>query len=108
MSQLISDGGDCRTAPATPGLLNIDQNLTDSNVGGRRGRNIRDNIFVLNAILNSIKSGIEKSCDVTVYDVEKCFDALWAQECINTLYEYGLTNDKLVILLKKPSMQRLS
>ena len=23
MNQLISDGGDCRTAPATPGLLNI-------------------------------------------------------------------------------------
>ena len=25
----------------------IDKNLTDSNVGGRRGRNIRDNIFVI-------------------------------------------------------------
>ena len=23
MNQLINDGGDCRTAPATPGLLNI-------------------------------------------------------------------------------------
>ena len=26
----------------------IDSNLTDSNVGARKGRNIRDNIFVLN------------------------------------------------------------
>ena len=79
----------------------IDKNLTDSNVGGRRGRNIRDNIFVLNAIVNSIKSGNEESCDITVYDVEKCFDALWAQECINTLYEYGLNNDKLVLLYEE-------
>ena len=23
MNELINDGGDCRTAPATPGLLNI-------------------------------------------------------------------------------------
>ena len=33
----------------------IDSKLTDSNVGGRKGRNIRDNIFVLNAIFNSIQ-----------------------------------------------------
>jgi hypothetical protein len=80
---------------------NIDQKLTDSNVGGRRGRNIRDNIFVLNAVINSVKSGREEACDITVYDIEKCFDALWAQECINTLYEYGLNNDKLVLLYEE-------
>ena len=33
---------------------NIDNNLGDSNVGARKGRNIRDNIFVINAITNSI------------------------------------------------------
>ena len=30
--------------------------------------------------------------------MEKCFDALLAQKCINTLFEYGLNNDKLVLL----------
>ena len=76
----------------------IEKNLTDSNVGGRRGRNIRDNIFVLSAITNSIKKGNAEACDVIVTDVEKCFDSLWAQECTNTLFEYGLQNDKLVLL----------
>ena len=79
----------------------IENNLTDSNVGGRRGRNIRDNIFVLNAIINSVKRGKEEPCDITVNDVEKCFDSLWVQECINTLFEYGLTNDKLVLLFEE-------
>ena len=79
----------------------IDKNLTDSNVGGRRGRNIRDNIFVLNAVINAVKKGDDEPCDVIVTDVEKCFDALWAQECINTLYEYGLNNDKLVLLYEE-------
>ena len=39
---------------------NIDSNLTDSNVGARKMRNIRDNIFVLNAIINSKKKTMKK------------------------------------------------
>ena len=62
---------------------------------------MRDNIYVLNAIINSITSGNAEACDITVYDVEKCFDTLWAQECINTLYEHGLDNDKLVLLFEE-------
>ena len=34
--------------------MNIDRNLTDSNVGARKLRNIRDNIFVMIAIFNSM------------------------------------------------------
>ena len=37
----------------------IDTNLSDSNVGARRNRGIRDNIFVLNAINNSVINGNE-------------------------------------------------
>jgi hypothetical protein len=36
---------------------NIDTNLTDSNVGTRKNKNIRDNLFVVNAVLNSVKRG---------------------------------------------------
>ena len=73
----------------------IDSNLSDSNVGARKGRNTRDNIFVLNAVMNSIKKGKEDPVDIQVFDIEKCFDALWLQECINDIYEAGLQNDKL-------------
>ena len=79
----------------------IDRKLTDSNVEGRRGRNICDNIYVLNAIITSVAAGKGQTCDITVYDVEKCFDALWAQECGNTLYENGLNNDQLVLLYEE-------
>ena len=33
-----------------------------------------------------------------VFDVEKCFDALWLQECINDVFDAGLQNDKLPLL----------
>ena len=76
----------------------IESSLTDSNVGARRGRNIRDNIFVMNAITNYVIKEKSEPIDIQVYDVEKCFDSLWLQECINDLYEAGLDNDKLPIL----------
>ena len=77
---------------------NLDKKLSDCNVGGRRGRNVRDNIFVLNAILNSISKGTKEAHDIQVYDNEQCFDSLWLQECINALYEAEFTNDKLSLL----------
>ena len=45
----------------------IDENLTDANVGCRKGRNIRDNIFVINAITNAVmKNKSEKSFAETI------------------------------------------
>ena len=65
----------------------LDENFTDSNVGGRKRRNIRDNIFVINAKMNSVRKGNEQACDITIYDTEKCFYALLVQEYMDTLYE---------------------
>ena len=76
----------------------IDEGLSDSNVGARKKRNIRDNIFVLNAINNSVVNGKEDPVDIQIFDVEKCFDALWVEECINDVYDAGLVNDKLALL----------
>ena len=77
---------------------NIDENLTNCNVGSRKRRNIRDNLFVINAIANASKHNPKEATDLNVYDVIKCFDSLWLEECINDLYDAGLKNDKLVLL----------
>ena len=76
----------------------IDSSLTDSNVGARKHRNIRDNIFVMNAIKNSLTKQNKEAYDFQIYDIEKCFDKLWLQEVINCLYKIGLRNDKLPLL----------
>ena len=67
-------------------------------MGARKHRNIRDNIFVVNAITNSVVNGKEEDIDIQIFDIEKCFDALWAQECINDLFEAGVQNDNLPLL----------
>ena len=77
---------------------NIDENLTDINVGARRNRNIRENIFFINAITNNVRRRNIKDTDIKIYDVEKCFDKLWAKECYNDDYENNVKNDKLALL----------
>ena len=55
----------------------IDQNMIFSNVGGRKNRNIRDHLFVVNAAINDVINGNGPSFDVHCYDVIKCFDEMW-------------------------------
>ena len=76
----------------------VDDNMTDCNVGSIKKRNIRNNLFVIKAIMNSSKKGVDSPCDICIYDVRKCFDSLWLSECFNDLYEAGFTNDKLCLL----------
>ena len=78
----------------------IDDNLTYCNVGARKRRNVRDNLFVINAMMNASKQDPKQALDVNVYDVKKCYDSLWLEETINDLYETGLRNDKLMLLYK--------
>jgi hypothetical protein len=54
---------------------------------------------VLNAITNSNKKENEEALDFQVYNIEQCFDALWLHAVINSLYEAGLQNDKLPVLV---------
>ena len=78
--------------------LVIDDNLTDGNVGARKTRNIRDNIFVLGAVINSVINGREDPIQVQVQDVEKCFDKLWLEATTNALFDAGLQHDMLNLL----------
>ena len=82
--------------------------MTDCNVGARKERNIRDNIFVINAITNALRKGNEDPADFQLYDVDKCFDALWLQEVINCLYQAGLNNDKLPLLFLENNIAQVA
>ena len=76
----------------------IDKHLTDGNVGARRERNIRDNIFVVGAVIKSVINVGEDPIQIQVMDVEKCFDKLWLESTTNALYEDGIINELLNIL----------
>ena len=76
----------------------IDDNLTDANVGARKERSVRDNMFVVSAVTNSVLNGASKPIQIEVMDVIKCYDKLWLEACINSLYDAGLRSDYLNLL----------
>ena len=55
----------------------INENMSSSNIGARKHRNIRDHLFVVNSILNDIKL-TKENIDLGIFDVKKCFDKMWA------------------------------
>ena len=35
---------------------------------------------------------------LTFYDIEKCFDSLWLEDCINSLWDNGVKDDTLSLI----------
>ena len=79
----------------------IDEFMSDSNAGGRKGRRAQDHLFIINGIIHQhATSKSEKQISISIYDCEQCFDSLWQEDVVNDLYEAGVKNDKLALLYK--------
>ena len=52
----------------------IDKNMSNSNIGARKGRNIKDHMFIIYGIINSVLKGNEPCIDIQIYDLIKAFD----------------------------------
>ena len=49
------------------------KNMSNSNIGGHKNRNIQDHLFVINATVNEIIKS-KGSADIQIVDVQKCFN----------------------------------
>ena len=77
----------------------VDSNMSDSNVGGRRGRNIRDNLFILKGVIvQALRDNLD--IDISLYDLSKMFDAMWYQETLNDMWDVGLQDDKFALMAR--------
>ena len=77
----------------------IDSNMSCSNIGARKNRNIRDHLFVVNGILNDVMHNKNaKPIDIGIYDAEKCFDKLEYVNTANDLYKAGVQDDRFVLI----------
>ena len=54
----------------------IDLSMSRSNIGARKNRNIRDHLFIIHGVINSVIQGEITCMDIKVYDLEQCLDAL--------------------------------
>ena len=78
----------------------VDSQLSYSNVGGRRKRNIRDHLFVIYAIINDVVKGHAEAIEIQGYDITKCFDEMWFEETHNDLWNTNVNDDKFSLIAK--------
>ena len=81
----------------------LDKNMSLSNIGARCQRNIRDHLFVIYAIVNSVIHGKAEPVDLQIYDVEKCFDKLWLEDTMLDLVHtlpVEAHDDKIALLYR--------
>ena len=77
----------------------IDKNMSDSQVGARKSKNVRNHIWIVNGIIRDVLTTKKKTpIDIQIFDYRQCFDSLWLSECLNDIYESGLKDDKLALI----------
>ena len=76
----------------------IDQNMSCSNVGGRRGRSMRDQLFIIYSIINEVVHGKGKNIDIQSTDIVQAFDKMNFYETHNDLWDVGI-QDKMFALI---------
>ena len=69
----------------------LQQNISKFQNGGMKGV---DRLFILRATVNHAKY-LNKELLITFYDIEKCYDSLWLEDCTNSLWDLGMKNDTL-------------
>ena len=80
---------------------NIDRNMSDCQMGARKGKGCRNNIFIVNAIIHDVmKSKNMKPIILQIYDYAQMFDSIDLEQAISDIFDAGVDNDTLVLLHK--------
>ena len=75
--------------------------MSNSNIGALKGRNIKDHLFLIYGIINSVIRGDMPCIDLQIYDLVKAFDSLWLEDCMLDAYdslEKESRDDKISLL----------
>ena len=78
-------------------LLVLSIIMTQFQTGGTKREDVVDNLFILRGITDHTVY-LNKPTFVTFYDIEKCFDSLWLEDCINSLWENGVHDDTIYLI----------
>ena len=75
--------------------------MSDSNIGARKKKNIRNHIYVVNSVIHDVLSSKNKEpIDIMVLDYKQMFDSECLYECLNDVYEAGVDDDYFPLLFE--------
>ena len=75
----------------------LQQHMSNFQNGGTKGKGVVDNFIILSALFHHVKY-LNKKLWLTFYDIKKCFDSLWLEDCMNSLWENGVKDDTLSLI----------
>ena len=77
----------------------IDRNMSDSQMGGRKDKGCRFNLFIINGIIHDVlKNKNRKPIVIQIYDYSQMFDSMNLKFAISDIFEAGLKNSDLQLL----------
>ena len=73
--------------------------MSDSNIGARKEKNIINHIFVVNSIMHDVlNKKSNEPIDIMVLDYKQMFDSECLYECMNDVFEAGVTDDMFSLI----------
>ena len=79
----------------------IDKNISDGQMGARKGKGCKSNIWIVNGIIHeTLQNKKNKPVVLQIYDYAQMFDSIDLEEALNDIFDYGLNNDNLSLVYK--------
>ena len=79
----------------------VDSKMSDCQMGGRKRKGCKNNIFILNGIIHDVvKSKKMKPVLYQFYDYSQMFDSINLQEAISDIYDAGIQDEQLALIYK--------
>ncbi len=72
-------------------------NIDKFQAGGTKNRSTADQTFLIRSAINHSKY-MNQCLYITLYDFSQCFDSLWLQDCLLSLWEIGISSEILNII----------
>ena len=73
-------------------------NISQFQNGGMKGKRVVDNLIIIRGVIDHALYLGKELC-ITFFDIEKCFDSLWLEDCINSSWENGIRDDDMLSLI---------
>ena len=79
----------------------IDKNMSDCQMGARKNKGCKNNIFIINGIIHEVlKSKKMKPVLLQIYDYAQMFDSVDLEQALSDLYDVGVKDNTLSLLHK--------
>ena len=87
----------------------IDSNMSDSQMGGRKKKSCRNNILIVNGIIHDVLASKKNEPVVLqIYDYKQMFDAISLQDALSDAFDTGIQDDNLALIYKANTEVKMS